>query len=210
MPGKNNPDIRMIKLAEKENLFPKLLGIIFLLAWILLAIKPVYRFDWFLENILVFVSVPFLIFFYRKNFFSDLSYALIFIFLMFHIVGAHYTFSEVPAGKKISECFGWERNHYDRMVHFLFGALLTVPVFEIISQKVSADEKWKLLFSFSLVFTAGGIYELLEWLTAIVVSPEAGSAYLGTQGDEWDAQKDLGLKLAGSLAAVIFLLRKRK
>lgn len=197
-------------LAENKNLFPKLLGIVFLLAWILLAIKPVYRFDWFLENILVFVSVPFLIFFYRKKFFSNLSYTLIFIFLVFHIVGAHYTFSEVPAGKKISEWIGWERNHYDRLVHFLFGAFLTVPVYEIISRGISAGEKWKLLFSFSLIFTAGGVYELLEWLAAIVVSPEAGTAYLGAQGDVWDAQKDLGLKLAGSLAAAVILYRRKK
>ncbi len=128
--------------------------------------------------------------------------------MLFHITGAHYTFSEVPFGEKISSWFGWERNHYDRIVHFLFGALLTFPMYEIILQKISASWKWIFLITFSLIFTLGGIYELLEWLTAIIVSPELGSAYLGTQGDEWDAQKDLGLKLLGSLVATGFLLLK--
>lgn len=187
---------------ENKTFFPKILSIIFLLAWILLAIKPLYHFDWFLENLLVFISVPVFIYCYRKRFFSNRSYTLIFIFMIFHIVGAHYTFSEVPASEKISEWFGWERNHYDRIVHFLFGAFLTLPMLEIISQKISATPKWKLLITFSLIFMLGGIYELLEWLTAIIVSPELGSAYLGTQGDEWDAQKDLGLKLLGSLVAI--------
>lgn len=199
----------MNELTEKNNLFPKILAIIFLAAWFFLAIRPYYRFDWFLENLLVFASVPLLIYLYKKRFFSNLSYILIFIFLILHIIGAHYTFSEVPAGEKFSEWFGWERNHYDRMVHFFFGAFLTVPVFEIISLKIQAKKKWKLLISFSLIVTAGAIYELVEWLTAIMVSPEAGSAYLGTQGDEWDAQKDLGLKLIGSFAAVGFLSARK-
>jgi putative membrane protein len=174
----------------------------FILIWVALAIKPLYRFDWLLENLLVFISLPLVFFLHRKDYLSVLSYAFIFIFLVLHCIGAHYTYSEVPAGYTISHWFGAERNHYDRIVHFLFGFLLTKPASEIIHKKISIPTPAALLFSFSLIATIGVLYELLEWVVAVVVDPKAGAAYLGSQGDEWDAQKDLLCKMTGSLLSV--------
>lgn len=177
-----------------------------LLIWAILGINPVYRSDWFLENILVVVAVPYLIYVHRTTPLSNLSYTLIFFFLVLHSIGSHYTYSEVPFGRMISDWVGWERNHYDRFVHFLWGFLLTIPIFEILRKKVSRS-KVRAIFIFAccIIVLVGVLYEFMEWAAAVVVAPEAGTAFLGTQGDEWDAQKDLLLNLSGAIASMVFL-----
>jgi putative membrane protein len=177
----------------------------YLLIWALLGIDPVYRDDWFLENILVFVAVPYVVYVHRKMPLSTLSYTLIFIFLVLHSIGSHYTYSEVPAGRMVSDWLGWERNHYDRFVHFLWGFLLTIPIFEILRKKVSRKVRAIFIFACCVIVLVGVLYEFMEWAAAVVVAPEAGTAFLGTQGDEWDAQKDLLLNFSGALASMVFL-----
>lgn len=178
----------------------------YLLIWALLGIDPVYRDDWFLENILVFIAVPLIWYVHRKIPLSNLSYTLIFIFLVLHSIGSHYTYSEVPFGRTVSDWMGWERNHYDRFVHFLWGFLLGMPIFEILRKKVSRRKVRAIfLFTCSIIVLVGVLYEFMEWAAAVVVAPEAGTAFLGTQGDEWDAQKDLLLNLCGVIGSGVFL-----
>ncbi len=193
-------------ITKNRKRYLQILFWAFIFIWVLLGLNPVYRSDWFLENILVFVAVPYLLYVHRTMPLSSFSYSLIFIFLVLHSIGSHYTYSEVPAGKMVSEWLGLERNHYDRFVHFLWGFLLTIPIFEILRRKVSR-RKVKAIFIFAccIIVLVGVLYELMEWAAAIVVAPEAGTAFLGTQGDEWDAQKDLLLNLSGAVASVIFL-----
>lgn len=177
----------------------------FILVWVLLGINPVYRSDWFLENILVLLAVPFVWFVHRKWPLSNLSYTLIFLFLTLHSIGAHYTYSEVPFGRWVSDIVGWERNHFDRMVHFLWGFLIGMPIFEILNRRVRGRRRAIIFFTLSVIVLVGVLYEFMEWAAALVVAPEAGTAFLGTQGDEWDAQKDLLLNLLGGMASLIFL-----
>jgi len=190
----------------RRKKYPIILLFIFAAAWIVLAIRPYHRGDWLLENILVFVCLPLCVIAYLRGMLSSLSWTYIFIFLLLHSVGAHYTYSEVPFAMTISEAFGWERNHYDRFVHFAFGLFLCCPLKEILSPKITCGNVLLNLIVFCMIVSLGAAYEILEWLTAIIVSPETGTAYLGTQGDEWDAQKDILCKLAG--AASIFLYKK--
>ncbi|MBC7774924.1 MAG: DUF2238 domain-containing protein [Phycisphaerae bacterium] len=177
----------------------------YLLIWALLGINPVHRSDWFLENILVFLAVPYLLYIHRTVRLSTLSYTLIFIFLVLHSIGSHYTYSEVPAGRWVSDWLGWERNHYDRFVHFLWGFLLAMPIFETLRKKVSRKVKAIFIFTCCVIVLVGVLYELMEWAAAVVVASDAGTAFLGTQGDEWDAQKDLLLNLTGAIASMVFL-----
>lgn len=179
----------------------------FILLWIILAIKPYYPFDWLLENLLVFIGVPVTVILYKKFALSDLSCFLIFLFLLLHSIGAHYTYSEVPFGYMISDWFGWKRNHYDRIIHFVFGLFLTVPIYEILKKKFNISAAALALFSFTIIVSLGVIYELLEWGVAAIVDPAAGAAYLGSQGDEWDAQKDISLKIVGVLLSFIVFYR---
>ncbi|MFN0174739.1 MAG: DUF2238 domain-containing protein [Saprospiraceae bacterium] len=194
----------MFTINNRER-YLKTLFWLYILIWALLGINPVYRSDWLLENILVVVAVPFILYIHRTNPLSTLSYTLIFVFLVLHSIGSHYTYSEVPAGKMVSDWLGWERNHYDRFVHFLWGFLLTIPIFEILRKKVSRKTKAIFIFACCVIVLVGVLYELMEWAAASVVAPEAGTAFLGTQGDEWDAQKDLLLNLSGAIASIVFL-----
>lgn len=170
--------------------------------WIAMAIEPFNRGDWLLENLLVFVYAALLIATYRKFRFSSLSYGLFGVFLSLHLVGAHYTYAEMPLGFWLQETFDLSRNHYDRIVHFSFGLLVAYPFREFLIRVAGVREGWSYLLVLVTVLGFSGFYEALEGAAAVIVSPELGMAFLGTQGDIWDAQKDTALAFAGAVVAM--------
>jgi len=197
----------------RENLLLKVLVVLYGLVWIITAINPVYPEDWLLENILVVIFVAGLVFTYRRFPLSDLSYVLTAVFMMLHAIGAHYTYAETPAGFWMQDAFGFQRNHFDRVVHFCFGLLMAYPIREIFLRvaKTRGFFAYYLPFDVTLAFSGG--YEIIEMAVAVIVSPEAGDAYLGTQGDIWDAQKDMGLAALGAvicMGATWFIRTMRK
>jgi putative membrane protein len=187
-----------------------ILGIVFGAWWVALAIDPSDRETWLVENALAIVAVVFLGIFHRRLLFSRLSYTLIFIFLCIHEVGAHYTYSQVPydaffqklTGRSFNGLFGWERNNFDRVVHFTYGLLLAYPVREIFLRVVNVRGFWGYFLPLDLTMSTSMIFELLEWAVAVVVGGEVGQTYVGTQGDEWDAHKDMALAALGALIAM--------
>ncbi len=187
------------------------LTLAYALLWLTLAVEPYNRFDWLLENLLVFFFVGLLAATYRSFPLSDLSYLLLAVFLGLHAVGAHYTYSKAPVGWWLTEVLDWERNHYDRVVHFLFGLLCTYPLRETVMRGAGVVG-WRgaaLAFAVVLAFSSG--YEMLEWGAAMVLSPDAAMAFLGTQGDVFDAQKDTTLATIGAvLALLLFPLAERR
>jgi putative membrane protein len=178
--------------------------------WIVTAIAPRDRSDWLLENLLVFVAVGFLVATYRRFPLSNLSYFLITVFLTLHAVGAHYTYEYAAPGYWLKDLFGLSRNHFDRLVHFGFGLLLTYPIREALMRVIKASSFWSYLLPLAIVKSASGLYELVEMWVAVIVSPELGAAYLGTQGDEWDAQKDMAAAMFGSLLCLLITSVVRK
>jgi putative membrane protein len=181
-----------------------LLGV-FLVLWVALAIDPWYRHDWLLENILVLVLVPTGLLVVRYFRLSNLSYTLITLFLILHIIGAHYTYEKVPFGGVVSAAFGAERNHYDRLVHFSFGFLLAYPVREMFLRIASVRGFWGYMLPLDVTLSCSAVFEIFEWLVAAVVNPQAGLAYLGSQGDIWDAQKDMALAGLGALITMTII-----
>ncbi|MFZ5875881.1 MAG: DUF2238 domain-containing protein [Nitrospirota bacterium] len=177
----------------------------FVVLWIILAIKPWYRHDWLLENILVLVLVPTGLLIARYFRLSDLSYTLITLFLILHIFGAHYTYEKVPFGGTVSAWFGADRNHYDRLVHFSFGFLLAYPIREMFLRIASVRGVWGYVLPLDVTLSCSAIFEIFEWLVAAVVNPQAGLAYLGSQGDIWDAQKDMALAGLGALLTMLII-----
>jgi putative membrane protein len=175
---------------------------LYALIWAWAAWDPVYRFDWLLENLLTVVVVITLVLTYRRFAFSELSYLLLLLFLVLHAVGGHYTYSEVPLGETLKQALGLGRNHYDRMVHFAFGLLLAYPFYELVIRTLKLRFLPAALFAFALVAGLSSLFEVIEWLVAEIVDPEAGAAYLGTQGDEFDSQKDMALAKLGALLAL--------
>ncbi len=174
------------------------LAIAYAIFWIAMAIEPLDRGDWLLENLLVFAFVPTLILTYRRFAFSRTSYVLIFCFLVMHTYAAHYTYSETPLGFWLQELFDTSRNHLDRIVHFSFGLLMTHPLREIGLRVLGLRSGWSYAIPLLVMLGFAGGYEVVEFWAARAVDPELGVAFLGTQGDEWDAQKDMRLALVGS------------
>ena len=187
------------------------LGILFAIVWTTLAIEPRYRGDWALENALVLAFVVGVALTYKKLVLSRVSYTLIFLFLCLHEVGAHYTYAEVPydewfesvSGVKLDSLLGWERNNFDRMVHFSYGLLLAYPVREVFLRVAAVRGFWGYFLPLDLTMSTSMVFELFEWAAAEVFGGDLGQAYLGTQGDVWDAHKDMALASLGALIAML-------
>ncbi|HEU4664114.1 MAG TPA: DUF2238 domain-containing protein [Dokdonella sp.] len=193
--------------AVASRRYPLLLLVAFAFVWTALAIAPWYRQDWLLENVCVLLAVPLFVATAHRLRFSNAAYTLLFVFLCLHEVGAHYTYSQVPydallrelTGRSPDALLGFRRNHYDRLVHFLFGFLLLPIAVELFRACAPARGIWKFLMPVLFVLALSGFFELVEWLAAIVFGGDLGQAYLGTQGDVWDAQWDMLLALVGAL-----------
>ena len=190
--------------ATHSGIVPASCLVVFLVVWIALAIAPRYRADWLLENLPTFIAVPTAVLGYRRFRFSNRAYVQATIFLVLHTIGSHYTYSEVPLGEWMRQVLGLARNHYDRIVHLAFGLLMLRPVRELGFRSRTAPGRFAVLyFSAAGVACWGLLYEVVEWLVASVADPAAGTAYLGTQGDVWDAEKDMTLALCGAVVAAL-------
>lgn len=189
--------------------YPTSLLALFTAFWLVLAIRPWYRQDWLLENIVVFIALPLFVATARNLRFSNLAYTLLFVFLCGHEIGAHYTYSMVPyddafralTGRSLNELLGFHRNHYDRLLHFLYGLLLLPVAAELFEAKAPARGIWAFLMPVLFIESHSAIFELIEWWAATVFGGDLGQAYLGTQGDVWDAQYDMALALLGAALA---------
>jgi putative membrane protein len=195
--------------AGGERTWFRALGAAYLAIWLALAVSPIDRPTWALENLLA-VLVAGSLFATRRSFpFSRVSYVVWFVFLVLHAVGAHFTYAEVPydaflrrtAGWSPQQALGWERNNYDRLVHFGFGLLLAYPAREVVLRFTKVRGFWGYALPFALVVSLSSIFELFEWFAALLFGEGLGMTYLGTQGDEWDAQKDVALATLGALLA---------
>ena len=173
------------------------------------AISPYDRAVWWAENIPVLVIVFLLVSISRGFRFSNISYVLMSFFIVLHTVGGHYTFERVPFDV-VTEFFGFERNHYDRVAHFSVG-FYAYPIAEVLMIKRLAHSRWIIaLFPVFAIATVAAVYEIFEWQYALNSDPAAGIAVLGSQGDVWDAQKDiLADTLGAMLMMVLFFIRHR-
>lgn len=183
----------------------------FVAVWVWAAINPVFPHDWLLENYLVFIFVPIILLLGHFFKLSKVSYTLITIFLILHVIGSHYTYEHVPFGYTLQEWFGSSRNMYDRLVHFSCGFLLFYPIREMFMRLAKVKGIWSYIIPIDLWGSFSAIYEIIEWQAAKSVDPAAGLAFLGSQGDIWDAQKDMLLALIGaSVAALVILIINAK
>jgi putative membrane protein len=205
------------EVQPRERL-PLLLLMLLSAIWLVLAVDPVNRQDWLLENILVLLSVPLLVLTRHRMRFSPGAYGCMFIFFVLHSVGAHYTYSLVPydawwqtlTGSTLNQMLGWERNHYDRLLHFLYGVLLLQPAAELLARYAPTRGVWQRVLPVLFIMSHAALFELVEWIAALIVAPELGNAYLGTQGDPWDAQHDMALATLGAIVTTVLLQLSRQ
>jgi len=203
------------RLASRSKVPSLLLLPALVVVMVVSGVGASYPQDWLLENALVFLAVPVLIWTYRSRPLSSLAYVQIFVFLVLHEIGAHYTYSEVPydrwaealIGASVSQALGLARNHFDRLVHFGYGLLLLRPIYELQKRAAATDVAvgWTYLTVYCVMLGLSATYELIEAGAAFVFGRDLGIAYLGTQGDVWDAQKDMGCAAVGALMGLLWL-----
>jgi putative membrane protein len=181
----------------------QLLVALFVVVFIASAIDPVMPEDFWAENGLVIVCVAGLALSYRRFAFSDLSYLLIFVFLVLHEWGAHHRYATVPVGEWAKQVFGTIRNDYDRVVHFTFGLCLAYPQYECLLRGGRLKRSWALWLSPALILGYGAGYEIIEASAATLLTPDAGEAFLGLQGDPWDTHKDMFMAYLGAIVAIL-------
>lgn len=193
---------------EKESMrlqWTLLLGTLLVLG--LTAIRPHDYATWFLEVLPVLIALPLLIGTARSFPLTSLLYWLIFWHALLLMVGGHYTYARVPAGFWVQDLLGFERNHYDRLGHFMQGFEPAVLAREILLRKgVVKPGRWLVTVVISITLAFSAFYELIEWAVALV-SEEAADSFLGTQGDVWDTQWDMFMCLLGAVSALLLLSR---
>ncbi len=191
------------RLPFANNGLLKAFLLLFTSAWVFTFIGTTDRANWVTENVLTAVFIGGLVWGHSRFRFSDLSYTLMFVYILLHIYGAMHTYAENPLGHWLQERFHSERNHYDRIVHFSFGFLLAYPMRDYFMNHFHWPNWvcWVLPVEITLSFSGG--YELIEWAVADIFFPAQGHAYLGSQGDGWDAQKDMGLAFSGAVLAMV-------
>jgi putative membrane protein len=193
---------------------------VLLIAWAISCIALPYPEYFWMQHLPTVFAVMALVVVERRIGMNRASFALVVVFLLLHVAGARYLYSYVPYddwsarlfGVRISDRFGWERNHYDRLVHFAFGLLLTLPLWQVCEDRLLLRTIWPAVGTMCVVLSASAVYEIAEWAVAMIFAPDWAEAYNGQQGDIWDAQKDMALAWAGSMVAVMLIVvcRKRK
>ena len=177
----------------------------FVAVWTWAAIRPLFREDWWLENYLVFLFFPLILLLAHYFKLSNISYTLITVFGILHVIGSHYTYSLVPFGYTLQRWFGAERNMYDRLVHFSFGLLLAYPIREAFLRIAKVRGFWGYYLPLDVTLAMSAVYEIIEWLVAAKVDPQQALSFLGSQGDIWDAQKDMLSAAIGALIAILIV-----
>lgn len=189
--------------------FPAALAMLFVAVAVWSGISPADRAVWWAEVIPVFIVFAALVLTYSLFRFSNTAYLLMSLWLLMHTVGAHYTFANVPfewGNRLLTPLLGPDRNHYDRLAHYIIG-FYSFPMAEWLLRRRLCGLKLALFFSLFFIMSVAAAYEIIEWLYAVIEGGNAGIEFLGSQGDIWDAQKDMLADTLGALTAlVIFLL----
>lgn len=194
----------------KSNFPAWLLGF-YILEAAILGIAPIDRKVWWAENLTAWIPIAALVIMYWRGIrFSNTAYALMFVFFAMHTIGGHFTFEKVPMGA-INSHFGFERNHYDRICHFLVG-VFAYPMMEYLEQNDRVKGRGLLFFlTVMAIFGFAAIFELIEWIYAMLADAQSGALFLGSQGDVWDAQKDiLADGLGATCVALLYTLTHRQ
>jgi putative membrane protein len=187
---------------------PHILLAAYVLLFIWGAIAPYDRAVWWAENIpIVLVVLTLIVLYVRGVRFSVLAYILMSILPYWHTIGGHYTFERVPFDW-FNRFFGFERNMYDRIAHFSVG-FYAFGVAEYLIVRKRTNVAMACLFAIFAISFVAMSYELIEWVYAAYGNAEAGADFLGSQGDIWDAQKDMLMDTLGAVASIVLYLALR-
>jgi putative membrane protein len=191
---------------DLKTRLPLLLLLAYLAEFALLGIAPYDRAVWWAENLPILLIVLGLVTTYRYHAFSNTAYLLMSCLIFLHTIGGHYTFERVPFGL-VTDTFGFDRNHFDRLAHFTVGFYAFAIAELLLVKKLVCSRAVLYLFPLSVIIAVAASYEILEWLYAVNADGTAGVAVLGSQGDPWDAQKDMLADTLGAITALLLFYR---
>lgn len=188
----------------------RILFILFLAAFAGSWVRPPYLQFLLMQHVPTFLAACLLVYLSNRFVISRLSFASIVLFLCLHTLGARYLYSYTPyndwsewlLGINITETFGFDRNHYDRVVHFSFGLLMAVPIQEFERRYLKLSLAISSVLAIECILATSAGYELLEWAIAVIFTPEWADNFLGQQGDVFDAQKDTALATGGAVISI--------
>ncbi len=184
--------------------YPHILASSFLVFFILFGINPVDRAVWIVEVIPIIIVYLFLLSTYQKFKFTNISYSLMLIWMVWHTIGGHYTFANVPFDF-ITDLFNFQRNNFDRVGHLVVG-FYAYPMAEFLIRKKYTNVIVASFFGLFFVMSIAAGYEIVEWAYAVIDGGDTGLEFLGSQGDIWDAQKDMLADTVGALISLALFL----
>jgi putative membrane protein len=192
--------------VEGRRREPAVLLVVGIAALVVSGIGPRDRFTWWLEVAPALVAIPILVATYRRFPLTPLAYRLILIHAAILMVGGHYTYAEVPFGFWMKSAFGFARNHYDRIGHFMQGFVPAILVREVLRRKKRplGSDGWLFFLTTCVCLAISACYEFTEWWTAVATGTKS-DAFLGTQGDPWDTQWDMLWALIGAVVSQLLL-----
>ena len=184
---------------------------LFVLIVVVSGYSPHSRVDWALENLLVLLLVGTLVAVSGRFRLSAVSISLVFVFLCIHELGSHYTYAKVPydqwcsalTGISLDKALGWQRNHFDRLVHLTYGLLLVYPVREVLLRLTPLRGFWVFFLALNIMLSTSAVYEMVEWIGGAYLGDDTSRAFVGAQNDPWDSQKDMALAVAGAFASLL-------
>jgi putative membrane protein len=193
------------KTASRRELLALLS--VYAVGFAVLAVRPYDRWDWAMENFFPLSMLFAVIIVYPHFKFTRLACYLIFFYLFVQSYGGHYTYALAPPFNWLRDELHLSRNHYDRVAHFMLGFLMAIPIREILLRYIQASRRWLAFLTASTVLATGAFYEFIEWWVAVLVTPDLGDKFLGTQGDIWDSHWDMFLALVGAICALAFFMK---
>ncbi|WLG52983.1 DUF2238 domain-containing protein [Pseudomonas sp. FP1742] len=186
---------------------------VFLFIVAALGISPHSRVDWALENLLALVLVTVLVAVSRRFRLSAVSISLVFVFLCIHELGSHYTYALVPydrwcsalTGVSFNKTFGFERNHYDRLVHLTYGVFMVYPIREVLVRITPLRGFWVGFIALNIILSTSAVYEIIEWIGGQYLGKDTAKAFVATQNDPWDSQVDMALAVVGAFFTLLII-----
>jgi putative membrane protein len=205
--------VRYLSGLLPRDPFQRALFLLFLLFFAVSCISPPYLQFLLMQHVPTILSALLLGYLSNRFVISKGSFASIIAFLCLHTLGARYLYSYTPYDAwaeaifhvNVSELFGFQRNHYDRVVHFSYGLLLVIPVQEFERRYLRLSLAVSSILAIEFIIATSASYEMLEWLVAVVFAPAWAEQFLGQQGDIFDAQKDTALATVGAILSVIIM-----
>ncbi len=174
------------------------------------AINPLSNGNWFLEMLPVFIALPVLFYLGRRFKISNLSFTLIFFYLLMLVMQAHYGVGYVPIGAKLAPWFGTDRNVFDRITHFFSGLLWFYPIYEMTKQSIGNRDFLIYMIPSAIIMGLGAVYEIAEWLAFEFLNYQLSYLFVGAQDDFYDPPKDMAMALLGVIVALIVIIISNK